>query len=286
MKIPNAKILAGALLCAFLLLSVCCLVYAQDMTEAPEVSVPANAAAQEQQKIQGLHGMLGAGVFAGNRVVGERRMVVWPMPFVTLRYSDWAYWRSTQGGIWLLQSPDRTLKLGAGVGLRFGWEADNGRWASDHHDDVLEGMADRHTSLDGSINAVWWNPIAAVRVSYFHDILGVSDGSGARVSISHRFPIGQAFSISPFVGAEWQSRRLVNYYYGVRPDEATASRPEYHGRDSVNLQGGFFAGYRLTPTWSLFGSVSVKWLDDGIYDSPIVLDRYSAFSFIGVGWRF
>ena len=66
MKILSAKILTGACLCVFLLLSVCCLVYAQDMTEAAEVTVPANAAAQEQQKIQGFHGMFGAGMFVGN----------------------------------------------------------------------------------------------------------------------------------------------------------------------------------------------------------------------------
>jgi outer membrane protein len=126
----------------------------------------------------------------------------------------------------------------------------------------------------------------AVRASYFHDILGVSDGSGATISISHRFPISEKFSLSPFLGTEWQSKRLVNYYYGVRPEEATASRPEYHGRDSINLYAGVFGAYRLTSTWTAFGSVSLKRLDDGIADSPIVLDRYGVFGFVGAGWRF
>jgi outer membrane protein len=279
MKQVWKKIILSGMLSALLLLSVCCFVYAQDMTEVPEVTVSANAAAQGQPRAGGFHGSLGAGVYAGQSTVGERRVVVFPAPFVSLRYSDWAYWRLANGGVWLVQSPGKTLKLGVGLGLRLGWKADD-------DDPLLQGMADRHASLDGSINAVWWNPIVALRVSYYHDLLSVSDGAGAMLSISRRFPIGSKFSLIPFAGVEWQSRRLVQYYYGVRPEEATAGRPEYHGRDSVNLRSGFFAAYRLNQAWSLFGAVQAKWLDSGISDSPIVLDRCRVSSFLGAGWRF
>jgi MipA family protein len=267
------------LLSACLLLTFSFRAHAEDETDVTEINVPATAAAQGQPLDKGFHGMIGAGVFAGENTVGHRHVITWPFPLVSIRYSDWAYWHLVGGGIWALQSPDRTLKLGIGLGVRGGWR-------SDDDDSLLHGMADRHISLDGSINAEWRNPIVTIRVSYFHDILGISDGDGAMLRLSRAVPIGQKFMLTPFVGVEWLSNRLVNYYYGIRPEEVTPNRPEYRGRDTVNLRAGLSAAYRLSESWSLMGGVHVRRLGDGIYDSPIVLDQYRVYTFFGAGWRF
>jgi outer membrane protein len=268
-----------------ILLSICLLLtfslraYADDETAVTEINVPATTAAQGQPLDKGFHGVIGAGLVAGENIVGHRHASVLPFPIIILRYSDWAYWHFQRGGVWVLQSPDRSLKLGVGIGFRLGWR-------SDDDDSLLRGMADRYFSLDGSVNAEWLNRIANIRVRYYHDILGISDGDGAEITVSHRFPITQKLSVIPFVGMEWQSNRMVNYYYGVRPEEVTPNRSEYRGRDAVNLRAGLAAAYLLSESWSLMGGVHVRRLGDGIYDSPIVLDRYRVYTFIGAGWRF
>ena len=52
---------------------------------------------------------------------------------------------------------------------------------------LLRGMAARHISFDDNINVEWRNPIVTIRVSYFHDILCVSDCDAAMVKISACF---------------------------------------------------------------------------------------------------
>jgi outer membrane protein len=273
------NILGNSIVLVLFLLSMFLPAYADESYDVTEPSTTPSISDQSQQETKGLHGMLGAGVFAGERTVGHRHIYVFPFPFVSLRYSDWAYWYLGRGGVWFLQSPDRSLKLGVGLGFRSGWEADD-------DDSLLRGMSDRRMSIDGSINAVWRTRFVTIGISYFHDILGVSDGDGALIRISHILPVGQKFSLTPFAGVEWQSNRLVNYYYGVRPEEAASNRSAYRGRDTVNLRAGLWAAYRLSQSWSLIGGAHVTRLGDGISDSPIVLDRYHAFTFFGAAWRF
>jgi outer membrane protein len=272
-------IFIGGLLSMLLFSSICLPVFADQSEDLTETTAAPSISDQSLASTKGFHGMLGAGLALGETVVGHRQLYVFPVPFVSVRYSDWAYWNLARGGVWLLQSPDRSLKLGIGLGMRF-------ERRSDDDDSLLRGMADRHMSLDGSVNAEWRNRIANIRVRYFHDLLGVSDGDGADIDISHMFTINQKFSLTPFVGMEWLGNRLVNYYYGVRPEEATSNRPEYRGRDTVNLRTGLWATYRLSPSWSLISGIHVRRAGDGIYDSPIVLDRYRFFTFFGAGWRF
>lgn len=277
-----AKILMGSALCALLLAAVCSLVYADDTADFTEMNAPAGKSPEGTQPIttsKGFHGLVGAGVFAGENIAGHRHVAVFPIPFVSIKYSDWAYLHLTRAGVWVLQSPERSLKLGVSLGYRQGWYEND-------DDSLLRGMADRRSSLDGSVDAVWHNPIVTISVSYFHDLLGVSDGDGASIRFSHAFRLGGKFVVIAFAGAEWRSNRLNNYYYGVRPEEATASRPEYHAGDSVDLRLGLGAGYRLSESWFIMASAHARRLGDGIAKSPIVLDRYGAYSFVGVGWRF
>jgi outer membrane protein len=272
-------IFVGGLVC-LLQFSIVCQPAVADETEGlTETSAAPSISDQSLTSTKGFHGMLGAGLSVREDTVGHRHVHVLPWPIISLRYSDWAYWHLAMGGVWLLQSPDRSLKFGVGVRPRLGWR-------SDDDDSLLRGMADRHASLDGSINTEWRNRIANIRVRYFYDILGVSDGGGVDVNISHLFQINQKFVLTPFLEVEWQSNRLTNYYFGIRPEEAIPGRPEYRGRDTVNLRTGFWATYHLSPSWSLIGSAYVRRLGNGIYDSPIVLDRYHVFTFVGAGWRF
>lgn len=279
MRKTIAKILIGSTFCALLQASVCSLVYADDTTELTETNSLPAVPDRHRDMEKGFHGTVGAGIFASESTVGHRHAYVFPVPIVSFRYSDWAYWHITRGGVWVLQSPGRSLRLGLGLRARFGWNEND-------KDSLLRGMADRRASIDGSINAMWRNPIVTVAVSYYHDLLGVSDGDGAEIRLSHVFALGPKLMLTPFVTGEWRSNRLVNYYYGVRPEEAASNRPAYRGRDTLNVRAGLWGSYLLTQSWSIMAGGGVTRFGDGIADSPIVLDRYRGYGFAGVGWRF
>jgi outer membrane protein len=77
----------------------------------------------------------------------------------------------------------------------------------------------------------------------------------------------------PYATVAFRDAKLNNYYYGVKPGEATAERPAYDPGSGVNLEFGVQAAYRLSDHWQLLGGISVLQLSSAIRNSPVVDDR-------------
>jgi MipA family protein len=277
-KTGNMKILIGMLTCSYLLLCVCCLLHADEISDKNEVNTAATYSAQAQPSNTGLHAVLGAGVYVEQNMVGHNDVTVLPLPLIYFTYSDWADWSFGRGGVWLLQSSDHSLKLGVGMKLHFGW--------SPGDDSTLSGMSARSYSIDGAVNALWTTPLITVGASYYHDILNVSNGSSAVLRLSKTFWVTPGFRLTPIAGVEWQGAKLVNYYFGVQSQEVTASRPAYVGRDTINVGAGLEWSYRISKDWSFLGSIYTMRFGSGITNSPIVLRDFWTYTFFGIGWTF
>lgn len=138
--------------------------------------------------------------------------------------------------------------------------------------DALAGMDTRHNSVDGGLQFTanltrrWYiNARAAM------DVLGVHRGHVSELTLNHRWPVSERLMLSPGIGAEWQSRQLVDYYYGVEQDEVDdPERPAYDGDAVRNTQASLGVSYRLTRGLSLFGQARLSRLDAPIRDSPLV----------------
>src|SRR5258708_34830646 len=63
---------------------------------------------------------------------------------------------------------------------------------------------------------------------------------------------------------------LNDYYYGVRPDEATPERPAYTARAGILPELGVWGAYGLTERWSLVLGYTISRLPSSISDSPVV----------------
>jgi MipA family protein len=132
------------------------------------------------------------------------------------------------------------------------------------------------TALNGMQNrkgAFWYGPALEWKTgigTLSGDFLTSGNkGQRASVDFSHAFEYGK-FSIEPHVGAEWLSRKYVDYYYGVRPSETRAGRNEYTGKATYDVSVGTRVDYRLTQHQIVSLDVSVSRLGSGIKDSPIV----------------
>ncbi|MCL5281869.1 MAG: MipA/OmpV family protein, partial [Planctomycetes bacterium] len=68
----------------------------------------------------------------------------------------------------------------------------------------------------------------------------------------------------------WKSEKLVDYYYGVRPNEARPERPAYEGKQAFDPFLRLVIRHGLTKHWSLFTDAQYEWLAREIADSPIV----------------
>ncbi len=252
--------------------------FADTTEDVTEVYTDAGVQIPEQHEPSGLHGILGGGVFSGQKIVGDADRRTLLLPVILMMYRDIAYWSIGGGGLWLLQTGDHSLRMGAGISAQGGWKPGD--------DPELAGMQKRKGSIDGYLNGVWRTPLFTIGVRYYHDIGDASRSAAASLRLSRNFRINDELHLTPSVSASWQDGKRVDYYYGVKPFEALPFRPAYTGRDTINVNAGMAGRFRLPRSWSLLGGVFTTRFGNGIVDSPVVTRRYSTLVYFGAGWMF
>lgn len=221
-------------------------------------------------------GFLGAGNIVRDDPIADRRAS--RLHLVSISYHDTVYFQIGQAGVWLLKSADSTARVGVAVRTRGGYDPDD--------IDGLAGMDKRDTSIEAGIYGVWRTRPVTATFGIYTDVSDNSNGNSALLSLSHPFRLNERWALVPSIGAEWLSSDVVGYYYGVKPNETTPSRPTYAGESSLNLRVALLAHYKITQAWFLFGGASVTHLGSGITDSPISTLDYLMAVFGGGGWRF
>lgn len=136
--------------------------------------------------------------------------------------------------------------------------------------DSLRGMDDRDKSVDGGFS-LGYQPkeIARLELEYMHDLLSKHKGSETRARISRQFNRAPFFFIPEF-SVSYLDNDLVDYYYGVKAQEATPTRAFYEGKGTFNYQ----ASFNISTPIFLGGFTRIDfgytWFGDEITDSPIV----------------
>jgi outer membrane protein len=167
------------------------------------------------------------------------------------------------------------------------------RWRSDGYDssdsDQLRGMHDRHETVDAGGEFGIAGDWGSVTTSFVTDAFDQHNGQELRViygkQCENAFDV-EGLRITPSVGLAWQSHNLVNYYYGVRTDEARPGRPAYRPGEAVNWLTGIDGTYQLNDRWTLLAGITIFWLDDEIRNSPIVSQDYAISFIAGVMYKF
>lgn len=168
----------------------------------------------------------------------------------------------------------------AGLRLKYdgeGYEADDSP--------RLGGMADRKGGFWGGVMASWRNPVAQLSAEWAADLSGHSKGSKLQLQVDRRFGWGAA-GFTPRVQAQWLDRKSVDYYYGVRPEEALPGRAAYAGQAAMLLEAGVRVDYALTARHAVFLDLSATRLPDEIKRSPIVERSNSSRVALGYLYRF
>jgi MipA family protein len=149
----------------------------------------------------------------------------------------------------------------------------------------LVGMTERGPGLDFGTSYQRSGPWGAVYAEYLHDVSGASEGSELRLGYNYEWK-GARWRLRPHLMLARRDARLNGYYYGVRPDEATATRPAYQPGSGENGQIGLFGSYSLTERWRvLAGLAATRWAK-GVRNSPIVDDRVQLSGVLGLMYDF
>lgn len=130
------------------------------------------------------------------------------------------------------------------------------------------GMAKRKDSLDGGIGVQLRQHGWLLEADTMFDLLGNSNGRESKLTVSYGY-IATVVMIEPKFGISYSDSKLVNYYYGVRSDEATTQRMAYKAGGAVNYNAGisfstpiFFGGMTRL-------GIEHHWYGSSISDSPL-----------------
>ena len=136
---------------------------------------------------------------------------------------------------------------------------------------VFTGMDDRDFSYAAGVG-LNYNPGSWVySLSTNADILGKFDGYQASARIGKRFRINNVM-IEPSIGVNYQDSNYVDYYYGVRPEEASAFRSAYNGDSALNTEVRVAISTRQFLGGMTRLEVGATFFDDSISDSPLTDD--------------
>lgn len=139
---------------------------------------------------------------------------------------------------------------------------------------ALQGMEEREMTVDAGFSGTAEGDWGQLELGVLTDVL--DRHSGQEVRLSYGYELGDRnLSVTPFAGLRWMSADLADYYYGVRPAEATPARPAYEVSSTTSAFAGATARYRLGERWSLFGMLAWQRLEDEVHESPIVEDDRS-----------
>lgn len=123
-----------------------------------------------------------------------------------------------------------------------------------------------------------------LQVQYVSDFTNLHQGDEARISLAQHWVTGRHHFIGS-LGAVWQSRAVVNYFYGVTAAEADA-RGTYRAGAALSAIARFDWNYQLSERWDLRLLASYRQLPNEISASPLINDNKVITVFIGGVYHF
>lgn len=207
---------------------------------------------------------LGVGVASTQKPYTDIDRKYTPLPLLYFK-NDWFRFAGTQAEIILPQ-----LQLSETQQLNFGLIANYDGSGYDEDDSwIFDGMDKRKGGFWAGAKIEWQNEVVNIFTDWTHDISGNSSGQRIRLGAERSWQWGDV-TLTPRIVANRYNRNYVDYYYGVRDDEARSWRPAYQGDASVNTEFGLNSVYRFNQHHALTLDVEVTLLGSEIKDSPLV----------------
>lgn len=135
---------------------------------------------------------------------------------------------------------------------------------------VLEGMSDRKGGFWAGAKVEWRNDLADVSAEWLGDVSGNSKGQRFTLGLERSWRIGEHIMLTPRLAAIWQDEKYVDYYFGVRENEARIDRAAYDGKSGINTEFGVRGNYMFDDHHSVFLDLKATSLANEIKDSPLV----------------
>ena len=228
------------------------------------------------EPLAGWNGTAGLGPIVFPKYVGGKSTQVWPIPILSFNYNETFYVELERVGVYVLASDDKKIGLGLAVEPRFGFSAKDGP--------RLQGMSKRRDSIEGGPTFDWDFDVVAFSFAYFGDLNRSSFGRSLRATVYKPLLKDDHWDVGALLQIDAMNSRLANYYFGVRPSEANALRPEYRPGKFTDTSAGLSGTYKLNQRHALMFGAIVTRLPGAVAASPIVEIRHAATWYLAYGW--
>lgn len=138
----------------------------------------------------------------------------------------------------------------------------------------LTGMDDRDGSINLGLRASYTTDYGVLSLHAVTDVLGSHKGQEVSLQFGEPFYTThwrgkRDLSLGLLGGVRWQSDDVIDYYYGIKTSDATASRAAFKGKSAITPFIGIEINAGLTEHISLEAAVRYDHLPDNITDSAI-----------------
>ena len=210
---------------------------------------------------------IGAGAYMQTQPYKDVDAIITPSPVIFFDNSLF-YVRWTRAGIYFLGDKQESFAWGFSLTAQ---PRINQYEASDS--EYLRGMENKKSSIEAGL------AFSASKEKAFIEIMALSDALARHDTWILKTEIGYEFALSNFTFypsfiMTYQSSAFMDYYYGVKPSEATPFREEYKADYGMQYGVQTYIKYPLTQNLASLVNLKADKLPSEATNSPIVADDY------------
>lgn len=221
---------------------------------------------------------LGAGVAVVENPYKQYDNDFWPVPVVNYE-GDNFWFRGLGAGYYLWN--DQTDKLSV-----MAYYLPQYFKPGDSDNRQLRRLDKRKSTMMAGFSYTHFTQYGFLRTSLAGDTLDNNNGILWDIAWLYRYTNG-GLTLTPGIGAEWNSDNMNEYYYGVsRKESRRSGLDDYDPEDGWNPYVELTASYQLTDSWTVYGTGRYTHLSDEIKDSPMVDKSWSGLLSAGVTYTF
>ncbi|CAH9068119.1 hypothetical protein PSECIP111951_04026 [Pseudoalteromonas holothuriae] len=153
----------------------------------------------------------------------------------------------------------------------------------------IDEVSKRKWTMDGGLLVHWYaGTQGKFTFNWLKDLGGVYQGQHATISYSHQINLAKHIpaKLQFKFGAHWQSKQLVDYYYGLRTKDKLDPHFYYRGESTISPFLSVAFNYRLNKQWQLKVSAKHKFFGSGISNSPLLKSHSASSMFVGGLYEF
>jgi MipA family protein len=153
----------------------------------------------------------------------------------------------------------------------------------------VNNIKKRKWAIDGGLQLNWFiSDSVDMKAQILRDLNQVYHGYNANVVFNKtiRFPAFKESQFNISIGANWQSKNLANYYYGLGENDNVDISNRYQAGSGIQPFFSLAAIHKFSKKWQLKFLLKQEFLDDNLTHSPLVEENTVISAFIGVVYVF